>query len=95
MTSGLADELAERLLRLYGVRASDAADGWRRPFAADASGPSATVESGPIGAEVLYAFRRELAQTLSGCRCGARWSGWARCMASTWTRPQPGWPSGI
>jgi glycerol-3-phosphate dehydrogenase len=28
-------------------------------------GPSATVESGLIGAEVLYAFRRELAQTLS------------------------------
>jgi glycerol-3-phosphate dehydrogenase len=28
-------------------------------------GPSATVESGIIGAEVLYALRRELAQTLS------------------------------
>jgi len=27
--------------------------------------PSATVESGLIGAEVLYAFRREMAQTLS------------------------------
>ena len=28
-------------------------------------GPSATVESGIIGAEVLYAFRRELVQTLA------------------------------
>ncbi|MCA1687975.1 MAG: FAD-dependent oxidoreductase, partial [Actinobacteria bacterium] len=27
--------------------------------------PSATVETGLIGAEVLYAFRREMAQTLS------------------------------
>ena len=66
VTSGLADELAERLLRLYGVRASDvlqmAGDdpSLRMPL-----GPSATVESGLIGAEVLYAFRRELAQTLS------------------------------
>src|ERR687890_2186100 len=63
--SGLADELAERLLRLYGVRASDvlqmAGDdpSLRMPL-----GPSATVESGLIGSEVLYAFSRELAQTL-------------------------------
>ncbi len=66
VTSGLADELAERLLRLYGVRAVDVLEmagddpSLRMPL-----GPSATVESGLIGAEVLYAFRRELAQTLS------------------------------
>jgi glycerol-3-phosphate dehydrogenase len=66
VTSGLADELAERLLRLYGARAPDvlqmASDdpSLRMPL-----GPSATVESALIGAEVLYAFRREMAQTLS------------------------------
>jgi glycerol-3-phosphate dehydrogenase len=65
-TSGLADELAERLVKLYGVRAPDVLEmagddpSLRMPL-----GPSATVETGIIGAEVLYAFRREMAQTLS------------------------------
>ncbi len=65
-TSGLADELAERLLRLYGARAPDVLEmagddpSLRMPLSA-----SATVESGLIGAEVLYAFHHELAQTLS------------------------------
>jgi glycerol-3-phosphate dehydrogenase len=65
-TSGLADELAERLLKLYGVRAPDVLEmagqdsSLRMPL-----GPSAAVETGIIGAEVLYAFRREMAQTLS------------------------------
>ena len=65
-TSGLADQLAERLLKLYGVRAPDvlemAGDGpsLRMPLSA-----SATVETGIIGAEVLYAFHHEIAQTLS------------------------------
>ena len=60
------DELAERLLKLYGVRALDVLEmagddpSLRMPL-----GPSASVESGIIGAEVLYALRRELAQTLS------------------------------
>jgi glycerol-3-phosphate dehydrogenase len=64
-TSGLADELAERLLRLYGARAPDvlalASDdpSLRIPLT-----PSATVESGLMGAEVLYAFHHEMAQTL-------------------------------
>jgi glycerol-3-phosphate dehydrogenase len=66
VTSGLADELAERLLRLYGARAPDvlalAGDdpSLRMPLSA-----SATVETGLLGAEVLYAFQHEIAQTLS------------------------------
>jgi glycerol-3-phosphate dehydrogenase len=66
VTSGLADELAERLLKLYGARAPDVLEmagedpSLRIPLSA-----SATVETGLIGVEVLYAFRRELAQTLS------------------------------
>ena len=65
-TGGLADWLSERLLKLYGVRALDVLElagddaSLRLPL-----GPSATVESGIIGAEVIYAFKRELAQTLS------------------------------
>jgi glycerol-3-phosphate dehydrogenase len=65
-TSDLTDELAERLLKLYGARAPEVLEmagddpSLRMPL-----GPSATVESGVIGAEVLYAFRRELAQTLA------------------------------
>ena len=65
-TSDLTDELAERLLKLYGVRAPEVlgmAGG--DPSLEMPLGPSATVESGIIGAEVLYAFRRELAQTLA------------------------------
>ena len=65
-TSGLTDQLAERLLKLYGVRAPEvlkiAGDdpSLRMPLSA-----SLTVETGIIGAEVLYAFQHELAQTLS------------------------------
>jgi len=65
-TSGLTDELAERLLKLYGVRAPDvlatAGDdsSLRMPLS-----PSATVETGLMGCEVLYAFRQEMAQKLS------------------------------
>ncbi len=65
LTSGLTDDLAERFLKLYGTRAPDvlaeAGDdhSLRVPLAA-----TFTPETGIIGAEVLYAFRRELAATL-------------------------------
>jgi glycerol-3-phosphate dehydrogenase len=65
-TSGLTDELAERLLKVYGVLAPEVLEmagddpSLRLPLS-----PSPTVESGIIGAEVLYAFEREMAQTLS------------------------------
>jgi glycerol-3-phosphate dehydrogenase len=66
VTSGLADELAERLLKLYGARAPDVLEmagddpSLRMPLSV-----SATVETGLLGAEVTYAFKREMAQTLS------------------------------
>ena len=65
-TSGLTDELAERLLKVYGVRAPEVLEeaGDDRYLRVPLS-PSATVETGLIGAEVLYAFRHEMAQTLS------------------------------
>jgi glycerol-3-phosphate dehydrogenase len=66
VTSGLADELAERLLKLYGVRAPDVLEmAGDDPSLRIPLSPSATVETGLLGAEVLYAFRRELARTLS------------------------------
>jgi len=64
--SGLAEELAERLLKLYGVRAPDVLglagddDTLKTPLSTPAS-----AEAGMIGAEVLYAFRREMAEKLS------------------------------
>jgi glycerol-3-phosphate dehydrogenase len=65
-TSGLADELAERLLKLYGVRAPEVLDeAGEDPSLRVPLSPSATVETELLGAEVLYAFRREMAQTLS------------------------------
>jgi glycerol-3-phosphate dehydrogenase len=65
-TSDLTDELAERLLKLYGVRALEVLEmAGDDPSLKMPLGPSATVESGIIGAEVLYAFRRELVQTLA------------------------------
>ena len=65
-TSGLTEELAERLLKVYGVRAPEVLDeagddhSLRVPLS-----PSPTLETSLLGAEVLYAFRREMAQTLS------------------------------
>ncbi|HET6885508.1 MAG TPA: glycerol-3-phosphate dehydrogenase/oxidase [Rubrobacteraceae bacterium] len=65
-TSDLTDELAERLLKIYGVRALEVLEmAGDDPSLKMPLGPSATVESGIIGAEVLYAFRRELVQTLA------------------------------
>jgi glycerol-3-phosphate dehydrogenase len=65
-TSDLTDELAERLLKLYGVRAPEVLEmAGDDPTLKMPLGLSATVESGIIGAEVLYAFRRELVQTLA------------------------------
>jgi glycerol-3-phosphate dehydrogenase len=66
VTSGLADDLAERLLRLYGARAPEVLEmGGDDPSLRMPLAEAATVETGLIGAEILYAFRRELAQTLS------------------------------
>ncbi|HEX6710176.1 MAG TPA: glycerol-3-phosphate dehydrogenase/oxidase, partial [Rubrobacter sp.] len=65
-TSSLTDELAERLLKVYGVLAPEVLEmdgddpSLRLPLS-----PSPSVENGIIGAEVLYAFEREMAQTLS------------------------------
>ena len=65
-TSGLTDELSERLLKVYGVLAPEVLEmagddaSLRLPLS-----PSPSVETGLIGAEVLYAFEREMAQTLS------------------------------
>ena len=65
-TSGLTDELAERLLKLYGARAPGVLE-----MAGDEASlrlslsPAPAVETGVIGAEILYAFRREMAQTLA------------------------------
>ena len=66
VTSGLADELAQRLLKLYGARAPDVlAMAGGDPSLRMPLSTSATVETGLLGAEVLYAFKREMAQTLS------------------------------
>jgi glycerol-3-phosphate dehydrogenase len=64
--SGLAPELADRLLRLYGARAPEvlAEAGEDHSLRLPLASP-ATVQTGLLGAEVLYAFRRELAETLS------------------------------
>ena len=64
--SGLAKELAERLLKLYGVRAPDVLGlaGGDDSLKTSLSTP-ASAEAGMIGAEVLYAFRREMAEKLS------------------------------
>ena len=63
--SGLAEEMSERLIKLYGVRAADVLelaggdDSLKTPLSAPAS-----AQTGIIGAEVLYAFRREMAEKL-------------------------------
>ncbi len=65
LTSGLTEELAVRLLRLYGTRAPEVlAEAGEDHSLRVPLGPSATPETGIIGAEVLYAFRHELAEKL-------------------------------
>jgi glycerol-3-phosphate dehydrogenase len=63
--SGLTEELAQRLLKLYGVHAPDVLElaGDDLSLKTPLSSP-ASVETGIVGAEVLYAFRRELAEKL-------------------------------
>jgi glycerol-3-phosphate dehydrogenase len=65
LASGLTEELAVRLLRLYGTRAPEVlAEAGEDHSLRVPLGPSASPETGIIGAEVLYAFRRELAEKL-------------------------------
>lgn len=64
--SGLADEISERLLKLYGTRApevlaiADDDPDLKMPLSSPAS-----VANGLIGAEVIWAFREEMAQKLT------------------------------
>lgn len=64
--SGLAGEISERLLKLYGVRApevlalADDDPDLKMPLSSPAS-----LETGLIGAEVIWAFREEMAQKLT------------------------------
>jgi glycerol-3-phosphate dehydrogenase len=64
-TSRLAEELAERLLKLYGACAPEVLElaGDDPSLKMSLSSP-VSAETGIIGAEVLYAFRRELAEKL-------------------------------
>jgi len=64
--SGLTEVLARRLLKIYGARGyevlTEAADDptFKEPLTSPA-----TVQTGLLGCEVLYAFRHEMAQTLA------------------------------
>ena len=64
--SGLPETSARRLLKLYGARAynvlAEAADdpSLKNPLASPA-----TIETGLLGCEILYAFRHEMARTLA------------------------------
>ena len=65
-TSGLTDELAERLLRLYGARAPEVLEQAGDDSSLRVSlSPEPSVETALLGCEVLYAFRREMAETLA------------------------------
>lgn len=62
--SNLPEPVAERLLKIYGTRAEEVLklavedEGLREPF---------SKVSGAIGAEVVFSFREEMAQTLTDC----------------------------
>lgn len=63
--SGLDGMLASRLLKVYGARAYDVlAEAGEDPSLKQPLTSPATVETALMGCEVLYAFRREMAQTL-------------------------------
>ncbi|CAA9455972.1 MAG: Glycerol-3-phosphate dehydrogenase [uncultured Rubrobacteraceae bacterium] len=64
--SNIPEVLSERLLKLYGVRAAEVlrlAGG--DPELLTPLSPNVSVETALIGAEVLWAFREEMAETLS------------------------------
>ena len=64
--SGLTDVLADRLLRLYGARAPEVLEeAGDDPSLRVSLAPDPSVETGLMGCEVLYAFRREMAETLA------------------------------
>ena len=65
-TSGLTDVLADRLLRLYGARAPEVLEeAGDDPSLRVSLAPEPSVGTGLMGCEVLYAFRREMAETLA------------------------------
>jgi glycerol-3-phosphate dehydrogenase len=62
----LPEVLRERLLKLYGVRAAEVLKvGEEDPDLLTPLSPIESVETALIGAEVIWAFREEMAQTLS------------------------------
>ena len=64
--STIPDVLRDRLLKLYGVRAAEVlALGEDDPDLLTPLSPKESVETALIGAEVIWAFREEMAQTLS------------------------------
>lgn len=64
--SGLLPQISERLLKLYGARAWDVLEmAGEDPSLREPLVTPATVQNGLIGAEVLYAFEREMAEKLS------------------------------
>ena len=65
-TSGLTDVLSDRLLRLYGARSPEVlAEAGDDPALRVSLAPDPTAQTGLMGCEVLYAFRREMAETLA------------------------------
>lgn len=62
--SALPEAVSERLLRIYGARAGGVLEVARE--SPDLRQPLST-ETGALGAEVVFSFRHELAQTLTDC----------------------------
>jgi glycerol-3-phosphate dehydrogenase len=64
--STIPDVLRDRLLKLYGVRAAEVLKmGEEDPDLLTSLSPIESVETALVGAEVIWAFREEMAQTLS------------------------------
>lgn len=62
--SNLPEAIAERLLRIYGTRAKDVLE--LATYDAELLKPI-SMQTGAIGAEVIFSFRDEMAQTLTDC----------------------------
>ena len=65
--TSIPEALSDRLLKLYGTRASEvlALAGDDESLLEPLTSSTVTVENGIVGAEVLWAFREEMAQTLA------------------------------
>ena len=88
--STVPEVVRDRLLKLYGVRAAEVLKiGEEDPELLTPLSPIESVETSLVGAEVIWAFREEMAQTLSDVLLRRTMAGYGPRVARDVVNPQP------